>query len=49
MFYMDVREAAKGVTEAKERVDSAVAAWAQLRKDEVISDRPSHTVGIWER
>jgi hypothetical protein len=49
MFWMDVREAAKGNSESKGRVDGAIEAWAQLRKDEVISEIPNHTVGLWER
>lgn len=49
MFWLDVREAAKGVSEAKDRVDGCIAAWAQLRRDELISDVPNHTVGLWER
>lgn len=49
MFYLDVREAAKGNKEAKDRVDGAISTWSQMRKDELISDIPNHTVGFWER
>ena len=49
LFHLDVREAAKGNAEAKDRVDGAISAWAQMRKDELISDTPSHTIGLWER
>lgn len=49
MFWLDVREAAKGVKESKERVDSAISAWAEMRKVELVSDIPNHTIGLWER
>ncbi len=49
LFWMDVRDAAKGDAEAKGRVDGAREAWAQMRKDELISDIPNHTIGLWER
>lgn len=34
---------------AKELVDGMREAWAQARKVELISDRPEHTIGLWER
>jgi hypothetical protein len=49
LFWLDVREAAKGNVESKGRVDGAIEAWAQMRKDELISDTPGHTIGFWER
>lgn len=49
MFYLDVKEAAKGDIEAKGRVDGAMATWQHMRKEELISDIPNHTVGFWER
>ena len=49
LFHEDVRDAAKGVADAKERVDAAIDAWAQMRKAEVIHDNPNMSVGFWER
>lgn len=49
LFWMDVREAAKGNKESQGRVDGAVHAWREMRKEELISDIPNHTVGLWER
>lgn len=49
MFYLDVREASKGVKEAQDRVDGAISTWQHMRKEELISDIPNHTVGFWER
>lgn len=49
LFWLDVREAAKGEKESKDRVDAAIATWAHMRKEELISDIPNHTVGFWER
>jgi hypothetical protein len=49
LFWMDVKRAAGGESEAKGRVDGAIAAWAQMRKDELISDHPNMSVGMWER
>jgi hypothetical protein len=49
IFWDDVQQAAKGNPEAKEVVEAAMMAWAQMRKDEIISDRPEHTAGFWER
>lgn len=49
MFWLDVREAAKGNKESQERVDGAISAWVQMRKDELVSDIPNRSVGFWER
>lgn len=49
IFWDDVQQAARGNAEAKEVVEAAMMAWAQMRKDEIISDRPEHTAGFWER
>ena len=49
MFWLDVREAARGNSEAQGRVDGAREAWIQARKGELISEIPNHTVGLWER
>jgi hypothetical protein len=49
LFWLDVREAAKGNAEAKDRVDGARASWDEMRKIELISDTPDHTIGLWER
>lgn len=49
MFWLDVKEAAKGNKEAQGRVDGAMSTWQHMRKEELISDIPNHTVGFWER
>lgn len=49
LFWLDVREAAKGNTEAAGRVDGARAAWDEMRRIELISDIPDRTIGLWER
>lgn len=49
LFWLDVREAAKGSKESQERVDAAITAWAEMRRNELISDVPNHTIGLWER
>lgn len=49
MFWSDVQNAARGDREAKERVDVIRQAWQQMRQIELISDRPGHTIGLWER
>jgi hypothetical protein len=49
IFWDDVQRAASGNAEAKEIVEAAMMTWAQLRKDEIISDTPGHTAGFWER
>lgn len=49
LFWLDVGEAAKGNAEAKDRVDGCISAWQQMRKDELISDKPDMSVGFWER
>jgi hypothetical protein len=49
MFWNDLQDAAQGDAEAKEKVDGARAAWAQMRKDELINDMPDMSVGMWER
>jgi hypothetical protein len=49
LFWLDVQEAAKGNKDAAGRVDGAMTAWIEMRKDELISDTPNHTIGLWER
>lgn len=49
MFWMDVRDAAKGNKDSQERVDAAKAAWTEMRREELISDIPNMSVGLWER
>lgn len=48
-FWVDVQNAAKGGKDAQDRVDVCRAAWVQLRRDQLISDIPGHTAGLWER
>lgn len=48
-FWLDVQDAAAGDTEAQERVDVCRQAWDEARAIELISDRPEHTIGLWER
>lgn len=49
MFWMDVREAAKGNVDSKDRVDIAMQAWREMRKDELVHDKPNMSIGFWER
>lgn len=49
LFWLDVREAAKGNKEAQGRVDGCRAAWAEMRKIELVTDRPDMSIGLWER
>lgn len=49
MFWLDIREAAKGNKDSQGRVDGAMEAWRQMRLDEVIADIPNMSVGLWER
>lgn len=49
MFWMDVRDAARGNSEARERVDGCRHAWTDMRKLELVNDRPEMSVGLWER
>lgn len=48
-FFLDVLDAQEGDHEAKERVDYCRWAWQEMRKQEVISDIPGRTVGLFER
>ena len=48
-FWLDVQDAAEGDPEARARVDYCREQWQEMRKAQVISDRPSATVGIFER
>jgi hypothetical protein len=48
-FWEDVQAAAKGDREAQERVDYCREMWGNMRRIELISDRPAHTIGLWER
>lgn len=49
LFWLDVKEAAKGEPEARGRVDGAIEAWRQMRKDELVHDIPNMSIGFWER
>jgi len=44
-----VQMAARGNVFAKEQVDMAISMNEQMRKDELIADRPDMSVGLWER
>lgn len=48
-FFLDVLDAAEGDKQARERIDYCRWSWQEMRKQEVISDRPNHTVGFFER
>lgn len=48
-FWVDVHDAAKGDPHARERVDRCRELWQIMRRIELISDRPDHTIGIFER
>jgi hypothetical protein len=48
-FWCDVQDAAEGDKAAKERVDYCRGQWEEMRKVELIAERPSHTIGLWER
>ena len=48
-FWLDVQDAAEGDGQAKERVDYCRSCWQEMRKIELISDRPEHTIGFFER
>ena len=47
--FWDVQEAAGGDAEARERVDAIRAHFVEARALELVSDRPGHTIGLWER
>ncbi len=47
--WIDVQDAAAGDREARECVDNMRAKWDEARRIELISDRPEHTIGLWER
>jgi hypothetical protein len=49
MLWCDVQEAAKGNQEAKNRVDAARSMWSDMRRAEVVADRPDMSVGFYER
>lgn len=48
-FWCDVQDAAEGHKEAQERVDYCREVWSSMRKIELISDTPNHTIGLFER
>lgn len=48
-FFLDVLDAREGDKQAKERVDYCRWAWQEMRKQQVISDVPNRTVGLFER
>jgi hypothetical protein len=48
-FFLDVLDALEGDRQAAERVDYCRWAWQEMRKQELISDTPNRTVGIFER
>ena len=43
------QEAAEGDGTAKEQIDYFRSSFQELRRAELIADRPDHTVGLWER
>lgn len=47
--YMDVLDAREGDGQAKERIDYIRHCFVEMRKIELVSERPSHTIGLWER
>jgi hypothetical protein len=48
-FWLDVKMAAQGDHEAQERVDVCRQTWDEMRKTELIADRPDMSIGFWER
>jgi len=44
-----VQMAAKGNAFAKEQVDMTIALNEQMRRDELVADRPDMSIGFWER
>jgi len=48
-FWCCVQDAAEGYKPAIEWLDQKREMWAEMRKVELISDRPGHTIGFWER
>lgn len=48
-FWCDVQDAAEGDKQAQERVDYCRWAWQEARKQEIISDIPNRTAGLFER
>lgn len=48
-FWCMVQDAAEGDRLAREQVDYCRWAWQEMRKQELISDIPNRTVGIFER
>lgn len=49
MVWRDVQEAAKGVKESQDRIDAIRQSYVEMRKQELVSDTPNHTIGFWER
>lgn len=49
LVWLDVQEAAEGDGAAKERVDYYRWCFQEARSQEVISDQPGQTVGLFER
>ena len=47
--WCDVQDAAEGNAEARERVEYVRHMFNELRKQELIADRPGMSVGFWER
>lgn len=45
LFWLDVQMAAKGDTQAQQRVDAVRWQWQQMRRAEQISDVPGHATG----
>lgn len=48
-FWNVVQDAAEGDIEARERLDASRGKWDEMRQVELVSDRPGHTIGLWER
>lgn len=49
LLWLDVSEAARGNVEARGRVDGCREAWSEMRKIELVTDRPDMSIGMWER
>lgn len=49
VVWADVQDADEGDRLAKEKVDYYRAMWAEMRRMELIADKPDHTIGLFER
>lgn len=48
-LWCTAQDAAEGDPQAKEQIDYIRWSFQELRRAELIADRPDHTVGLWER